>query len=67
MSRPIVRVQQQGGLHLFTSAFLLGMEKAYGDHYQDSLEQQGNECTNPTGRQKRSPPLSWMVSKYANT
>jgi len=30
MSSPIVRVQQQGGLHLFISAFLLSIMKAYG-------------------------------------
>lgn len=46
MSRPIVQVQQQGGLHLFNSAFLLSIMKAYGDHYQNSPGQQGND---PTG------------------
>lgn len=36
MSRPIVQAQQQGGLHLFSSAFLLSVEKACGNHYRSS-------------------------------
>lgn len=62
MSRPIVQVQQQGGLHLFNSAFLLSIMKAYGDHYQNSPGQQGND---PTGSWKRPPQCPGLVLQYA--
>lgn len=45
MSSPIVQAQQQGGLHLFSSVFLLSIEKACGNHYQGSWGQLGNEFT----------------------
>lgn len=63
MSRPIVQAQQQGGLHLFSSAFLLSIEKACGNHYQGSWGQLGNEFTFLV-QPNKDTPMSWRVATY---